>query len=72
MVKVKGIGGIFFKCDNPDELKQWYKEHLGFNVDEYGCITFDPKTLPEKSYVIWSPFKADTDYFQPSKQSRSH
>ncbi len=29
MKKVTGIGGIFFKSDDPDKLYAWYEEHLG-------------------------------------------
>ena len=29
MEKVVGIGGLFFRSRNPDELRQWYAEHLG-------------------------------------------
>ena len=29
MKKVTGIGGIFFKCKDPEKVKDWYKEHLG-------------------------------------------
>lgn len=28
MKKVNAIGGIFFKCKDPDQMKQWYNEHL--------------------------------------------
>jgi len=29
MKKVTGIGGIFFKCKDPNKMKAWYKTHLG-------------------------------------------
>ena len=29
MKRVTGIGGIFFKSDNPDQLYAWYEKHLG-------------------------------------------
>jgi len=38
MKKVTGIGGVFFKCKDPEKVKDWYKNHLGFNTDEYGCM----------------------------------
>ncbi len=66
--KVTGIGGLFFKCENPVELKAWYKTHLGFNTDEYGC-TFWWKDAERKSASTqWSPFKNDTNYFSPSQK----
>ena len=35
--RVTGIGGIFFKSEDPNEAKAWYKKHLGLNTDDYGC-----------------------------------
>ncbi|MCB9033283.1 MAG: VOC family protein [Chitinophagales bacterium] len=69
MKKVTGIGGIFFKCNDSKAVKDWYKEHLGFNTDDYGAsfqfIDADKKT---KAILQWSPFAKDTKYFQPSEK----
>lgn len=66
--KVTGIGGIFFKCKDPQALKAWYQQHLGIATDEYGCLfTFVSEDQPgQKGYLQWSPFPANTDYFKPS------
>jgi len=68
--KVIGVGGIFFKCKDPQKVKDWYKEHLGFNTDQYGTLFGSEKTdTPgEKAYLQWSPFKDDTTYFEPSQK----
>jgi predicted enzyme related to lactoylglutathione lyase len=68
--KATGIGGIFFKCKNPDEMKEWYGKHLGLNTDEYGAMFEFRKTEnPEqKGYLQWSPFPENTEYFKPSKK----
>ncbi len=29
MKRVTAIGGIFFKCKDPDQVTVWYKTHLG-------------------------------------------
>jgi hypothetical protein len=29
MEKVSGIGGVFFRANNPKELAEWYEKHLG-------------------------------------------
>jgi predicted enzyme related to lactoylglutathione lyase len=68
--RVTGIGGILFKCQNPDELKSWYSKHLGIETNAYGA-TFDwrnPDNPEEKGCTQWCPFSKDTTYFQPSTQ----
>lgn len=66
--RVTGIGGLFFKTENPEKLKQWYKKHLGFNVDDYGCTFWWNDMHHQKASTQWSPFKKDTTYFSPSKK----
>lgn len=68
--KVTGVGGIFFKTDNPEKLKDWYKENLGIATSEYGSsFEFRNANRPEEiNYLQWSPFKKDTEYFEPSKK----
>ena len=72
MKHVLGIGGVFFKAQDPEKLAAWYREHLGLEVEEYGGVTFregpNPnETLPARqAYTVWSPFPSDTDYFAPS------
>jgi len=70
MKRVTGIGGIFFKCKDPEKTKSWYKERLGLPVDDWGAsFTWRDKDEPDKvCYTAWSPFPADTDYFSPSKK----
>jgi catechol 2,3-dioxygenase-like lactoylglutathione lyase family enzyme len=68
MKRVTGIGGIFFKTQDPQATKYWYAKHLGFNTDQWGA-TFKTKQWDDptkSSYLQWSPFKHDTDYFEPS------
>jgi uncharacterized protein YndB with AHSA1/START domain/predicted enzyme related to lactoylglutathione lyase len=68
--KVSGIGGVFFKAKDPKALKEWYKQHLGIPVDQYGWM-FEWRQLnnPEaKGSSQWSIFKAETDYFLPSEK----
>jgi hypothetical protein len=42
-IRVTGIGGVFFKSQNPKELVAWYGKHLGLKTDVYGS-TFGGKT----------------------------
>ncbi len=70
MARVTGIGGIFFKCLNPDTMKTWYNKNLGLQTDEYGT-TFEWRQADEpdkKGYTQWSPFKETTTYFLPSEK----
>ena len=71
MKHVLGIGGVFFKANDPEKLGEWYQKHLGLDVEDYGGVTFreeqsEGKTANRQAYLVWSPFPADTDYFSPS------
>lgn len=70
MKRVTGIGGIFFKCKDPDKVKEWYKQHLGLKTDQYGALfEFRSADDPEqKCYLQWSPFTDSTKYFEPSQK----
>jgi len=71
MQRVTGIGGIFFKADNPEKLREWYTKHLQLPIEDWGGASFKwrEKENPEREgYTIWSPFEADTDYFEPGKK----
>jgi len=69
--KVTGIGGIFFFSDNTKEIKDWYAKNLGFDVNEWGSVSFDYRDVNKPEEIIplqWSPFKTGDDYFSPSKK----
>ena len=62
---VNGIGGIFFKVKDPAKTRDWYREHLGLNTDEYGS-NFEWRQADEgvkKGFTQWSPFKDSSRYF---------
>lgn len=63
MAKVLGIGGVFFKADDPDALRDWYRRVLDLSFAEWGSADFKH---PDRGMTVFSPFKADTDYFAPS------
>src|SRR4030095_9802279 len=68
MKKVTGIGGIFFKCQDPNKMKEWYKTHLGLDTNDYGA-TFEWREDADptkKGSTTWSPFTDKTKYFEPS------
>jgi predicted enzyme related to lactoylglutathione lyase len=68
MKKVTGLGGIFFKSDDPKKMNEWYAKNLGLPVSDYGA-TFDwreDEDPSKKGSTTWSAFPKDTKYFQPS------
>ena len=70
MKKVTGVGGIFFKSEDPEKLKEWYSTHLGLQTDEYGT-NFEWRQASDstkKGFTQWSPFSAKTTYFEPSEK----
>ena len=66
--RVTGIGGIFFKSKDPKASKDWYKKYLDFNTDDYGCTFWWKDKEGNDASTQWSPFKQDTNYFEPSKK----
>jgi len=68
MKKATGIGGIFFKCKDPNKMKEWYQEHLGLNTNQYGAVFewYQGADSTKKGFTNWSPFKETTKYFEPS------
>jgi predicted enzyme related to lactoylglutathione lyase len=68
MARVVGVGGVFFKSEDPDKLYQWYAEHLGINKTDDPGVSFMMGDLPADGFVVWSAFQADTKYFDPAKK----
>jgi len=72
MEKVVGIGGVFVRAKNQEELARWYAEHLGLDINEQWWGAPFPLSTPDApagSYVIWGSFPADTDYFGSRENS---
>ena len=68
MKRVTGIGGIFFKCNDPKKMREWYATHLGLNTNQYGAV-FEWRQgadSSKKGFTQWSPFNEKTKYFEPS------
>jgi catechol 2,3-dioxygenase-like lactoylglutathione lyase family enzyme len=67
MARVTGLGGVFYKAADPAKTAAWYREMLGLG-GEWG-IHFrwadEPGADP---YSLFSAFKAETDYMDPSPQ----
>ena len=68
MKKVTGLGGIFFKCNDPKGMNDWYAKNLGLTTGEYGT-TFEWRQADDpskKGSTAWCAFPSNTDYFNPS------
>jgi len=63
---VTGIGGIFFKANDPKMLAAWYRDALGMPLEAWGgaMLRYDAPKHP--SVLTWSAFPASTKYFAPS------
>lgn len=65
--RVTGIGGIFFKAEDPKKMNEWYGKHLGVQmIFEWKEVDHEEGKAPAKT--VWSPFKQDTQYFAPSEK----
>src|SRR5690606_17948166 len=60
---VTGIGGFFFRSDDPKGLAEWYLKHLGVGAPP-GVYIWDQQAGP----TDFAPFKADSDYFAADKR----
>ena len=70
MKRVTGIGGIFFKAKDPKTLSEWYRVHLGIDVQAWGGAAFDwanPDNPSGTGTTAWNLFAQDTKYFAPSE-----
>lgn len=70
MKRVTALGGIFFKSRDPQAANAWYEKHLGLQTTPYGTnFEWRHADNPDKKgYTLWSPFKEETAYFQPSEK----
>lgn len=72
MARVTGIGGIFFKSrSDRAALAEWYRKHLGFDVQSFGGAIFSWPDDPGKDegVTVWHVADAGTKWFAPSDSS---
>jgi glyoxylase I family protein len=61
MAQATGIGGLFFRSDDPAALADWYRVHLGIDMSQ--------GVWPQQAGpTVFAPFKRDTDYFAADRQ----
>ena len=61
MQRVSGIGGLFFRANDPEALGRWYAEHLG--VDQVPQSYEQRPWQQQAGPTVFAAFPADTDYF---------
>ena len=59
---VTGIGGFFFRAQDPKALAQWYVTHLGVGGGDYG------QWAQQAGQTVFAPFAADTGYWPADRQ----
>jgi len=65
MAKALGVGGIFFKSEDPEKLGAWYQKWLGVPVEHPYGATFKPDGIPPGGLTVWAPFAASTQGLRP-------
>ena len=59
---VTGIGGVFFRANDPEGLREWYATHLGFPSEDSHVFA------QEAGPIVFMPFASDTEYFAADRQ----
>ena len=68
--RILGIGGVFFKSVNRNQLREWYANHLGL-ADKGGGAMLpwrEHDDAQKEHSTVWTIFPASTDYI-PATQS---
>jgi catechol 2,3-dioxygenase-like lactoylglutathione lyase family enzyme len=65
MAGITGLGGVFYKVADPDATRAWYQDKLGMG-GEWGAMFPWKAEAGGEAYSLVSPFKAESDYFDPS------
>lgn len=63
--RILGIGGVFFKSADRDQMREWYAKHLGLADKGQGAmLPWRERDDPQKEHVtVWTVFPTSTDYF---------
>jgi glyoxylase I family protein len=61
MEQVTGIGGFFFRAQDPKALGRWYQQHLGISPTPSSYE--DSVWQQEAGPTVFAPFEETSDYF---------
>lgn len=62
---IKGFGGVFWRSQNPEALKQWYNKVLGLEIGEWNGAIIKTEGNSE---TIFSLFDNEDEYFPKDQQ----
>jgi predicted enzyme related to lactoylglutathione lyase len=69
MAQVIGLGGVFFRADDPQALGAWYRQWLGVPVEHPYGASLPHSALSGKGSSVWAPFPRETTYFGTGGQA---
>jgi catechol 2,3-dioxygenase-like lactoylglutathione lyase family enzyme len=59
---VTGIGGLFFRSQNPEARTTWYRDHLGIEAGQESVWE------QQAGMTVFAPFPAETDSIAAGQQ----
>jgi catechol 2,3-dioxygenase-like lactoylglutathione lyase family enzyme len=65
--RVLGIGGLFFRSKDPQQLSRWYQVHLG--IDPVPTAQGQQAWQQSAGPTAFAPFPMDSGYLGPPRQS---
>lgn len=69
MAGVIGIGGIFFKFNDPSKMRTWYQDVLKMTTNDYGVLfEFNGSNYTKKGTLQLGTFEVSTNYFGSDHQ----
>ena len=69
MPRALGVGGVFFKADDPEALMAWYRTALGLTVDGPSAktgawgVSFEAAALPDDVYLRLAAAPPESRHF---------
>jgi glyoxylase I family protein len=61
MERVTGIGGLFFRAQDPERLARWYADHLGVGLPP---ASYDERSWEqERGPTVFAPMAASSAHF---------
>ena len=68
--RVIGLGGFFFKSEDPEKLRNWYRDKLGIEGGDQGT-SFEWRKVDDPNvpgFTVWHAFGKTDDYFDIGTQ----